>query len=276
MTNKVAQSSVQKVDTRNYWTNTIFRLASQYDIIPEWWSPSRDAWFRKYWYQENFLASAIYAISNRNAAFGWQLTGKQSDVEYGQQLLQFADFSGGWQNFIIKLSQDLLVQDNGGFVEIIREARVKLNGQVLKATKEYNEQAIPEWYTYHNHKRIKLDAKQVYNTPMDRVIGIAHLDAGNCVRTGDADTPVIYTDREGKKHALKFWQVIPFNEMPSPIQKMNGVGTCALSRVFRASHIMQSMSLYNDEKLSGRFNRAVFLTNVDADIINDTELSVNQ
>lgn len=268
MENKVIESSVQ-TRNRSYWNSTIFRMAAQYDITPSWWTPSRDAFFRGYWYQENFLASAIYAIANRNAAFGWQLTGLDDDVKNAQQLLQFAEFGEGWQQLIIKTSTDLLTQDNGSFIEVIRPARVRIDGKSLPAVKEYYESDNAEWFAFDGGHRVSAKGYDVYDSPLDLPIGIAHLDAGQCQRTGDPETPVLYTDRNGKKHALKWWQVLMFNEMPSPIEKMNGVGLCAVSRLFRASHIMQSISLYNDEKISGRFNRAVFLTNVDPDTIND-------
>lgn len=269
MTDNIAESSVQ---TRkdNYWKSTIMRLAAQYDIIPEWWSPARDAFFRGYWYQENFLASAIYAIANRNAAFGWELTGIEQDVDRSQQLLQFAEFGEGWQSLIIKTTIDLLTQDNGSFVEVIRPAKVKFENVTLPAYKILSETGKPEWFIdYNGKKEVLADTANIYDSPLDLPIGLAHLDAARCRRTGDSDIPVIYTDLNGKMHALKWWQVLMFNDMPSPIESMNGVGYCALSRLFRASHIMQSISIFNDEKVSGRFNRAVFLTNIDPDTIND-------
>jgi len=99
--NEVVESSVQK-QGKAQWQNIVYRLAQNYDAIPDWWSPKRDSYFRKYWYQEPFLASAIYAISNRNAAFGWELTGIEEDIEYAQNMLQFAEFGAGWQQFITK------------------------------------------------------------------------------------------------------------------------------------------------------------------------------
>lgn len=271
MANEVVESSVQIKNKAKYWNNTIFRLGAQYDIIPKWWSPSRDAWFRGYWYQENFLASAVYAIANRNAAFGWELTGLASDIEYAQNLLQFADFGSGWQNLMIKSTIDELTQDNGFFWEVIRPAKVKFDGKTLPAIKEYYESDVAEWFAWDGKHRIALKNTNytIYDSPLDLAIGISHLDAGQCRRTGDAENPVVYTDRHGKQHLLKYWQAQTFNEMPSPIEKMNNVGHSALTRVFRASHIMQSIALYNDEKISGRFNRAVFLTNIDPEVIND-------
>ena len=266
--NELSKSSVQ--DRGNYWKSTILRLASTYDIIPEWWSPRRDSFFRGYWYQENFLASAIYAIANRNAAFGWELTGLEDDVKYAQQLFQFAEFGAGWQQLIIKLTIDMLTQDNGGFIEVIRPAKILIDGKKYDAVKKLYENDVPEWHAFDNGSEFRVKGEyKIYDSPLDLPIGISHLDAGRCQRTGDQDVPVIYTDIHGKQHALKWWQVLAFNDMPSPIEDMNGVGYCALSRLFRSSHIMQSISLYNDEKVSGRFNRAVFLTNVDPETITD-------
>jgi hypothetical protein len=278
MADNVVESSVQQKNKADYWQQLVLRFAQNYDAIPDWWSPERDRYFRKYWTQEPFLASTIYAIANRNAAYGWELTGIDEDVNRGQQMLQFADFGEGWQSFITKFSIDYLTQDNGAFVEVIRPARVKVDGKYYHAFKNRYENDVPQWYYVDDGKTIALRDKayKVRDIPMDLPVGIAHLDSGRCQRTGDPDTPVIYTDRNNKRHFLKWWQVLCFNEMPSPIEEMNGVGYSALTRVFRASHIMQSISIYNDEKIGGRFNREIYLTNVDADLINDALLQQNE
>ncbi len=273
--NDVIDSSVQKrgKDAQS----AVFMMAYNYDLMPSWWAPDRDSYFRSYWTQENFLSSSVYAIANRNAAFGWELTGVNSDSIAAQQLLQFAEFGQGWQQFIEKLSIDLLTQDNGAFIEVIRPAKVKINGKTLPAVKQLYENNVPAWFAFDGSHRYKLkDASAIYDSPLDLPIGIAHLDAGQCQRTGDPEFPIIYTDRDGKRHRLTWWQVLPFNDMPSPIEKMNGVGYSALTRCFRASHIMQSISIYNDEKIGGRFNKAIFLTNIDPDSINDAIIQSKQ
>ena len=278
MEDNVAASSVQKQSEEYNLESTIFRMAREYDAIPSWWSSRRDSFFREYWYQENFLAATVYAISNRNSAFSWELTGNKDDIEQSQQLLQFAEFGEGWQSYTTKITIDLLTQDNGAFAEVIRPAKVKVDGKTLPAFKEYNESNVASWYAWDNKHRISLAGKNytLYDTPLDLPIGLAHLDAGQCVRTGDSTTPVLYTDRDGKQHALKWWQVLMFNEMPSPIKKMNGVGYSALTRLFRSSHIMQSLSIFDDEKLSGRFTREIHLTNIDARKINDAIQMANE
>jgi hypothetical protein len=91
------------------------------------------------------------------------------------------------------------------------------------------------------------------------VLGIAHLDAGQCVRTGNAGTPVLYEDRKSKLHKLKWYQVIPMSDYPSSIERLNGVGVCAVSRALRLAQIMKSIAVFKDEKIGGRHFKAIHL-----------------
>ena len=67
-----------------------------------------------------------------------------------------------------------------------------------------------------------------------------------------SDIPVIYYDRDEVEHKLKWYQVLEFTDMPSPIEKMNGVQVCFLSRILRAAKIISSYGIYEGEKLAGR------------------------
>jgi len=91
------------------------------------------------------------------------------------------------------------------------------------------------------------------------VIGIAHLDSNQCQRTGNAEIPVLYEDANSKIHKLKWYQVIPLSDFPSSIQRMNGVGVCAVSRALRLAQIMRSILLYKDEKIGGRRSKSIHL-----------------
>lgn len=110
-------------------------------------------------------------------------------------------------------------QDNGAFIEVIREPGA--------------------------------DANSKFTGARAPVVGIAHLDSGQCTRTGNAEFPVIYTDRNGERHKLAWYEVIPFSEFPSAIEKMNGVGYCAVTRALRLAQIMRSVLLFKDEEVSG-------------------------
>ena len=270
MENKLLDSSVQKHPSASY-NSVVLKWANFDNLLPRWWSSSRDAFLRDYWPQEDYIAATIYSVTTRNAQFEWSLSGLNEDVKVAQQMLQSANFGSGWNDFITKTSVDLLTTDNGAFWEVIRPAKIKLDGKVLPVQKMMYENDIPQWYAFDGAKTIALrdtDYK-MFDSPLDLPIGIAHLDSGQCQRTGNPDIPVIYTDRYGKVHKLKWWQVVSFADMPSPIEKMNGVGICAVSRTFRTSHVLQSIEIYKDEKISGRHNRAIHITNADPDLLND-------
>jgi hypothetical protein len=204
----------------------VFNIANQADEFIPWGYDlkARDAQLRTFWVTEPILASAIYMMSARMAAMQVEIVGSDSKaprprntIRAASKLLSSADRGKGWQHFISKLMIDVFTQDNGGFIEAIRRD----------------------------------------NSPDSPVLGIAHLDAHRCDRTGDPETPVIYRDRKGREHKLAWWQVYTVEDMPSPVEEMYGAQYCALTRALRAAQIIRDITLYKKEKISGQFARAV-------------------
>ena len=221
---RVQRQSVQEAPTFEETpraSTIILQLASIADDIEPWGRHvhQRDIQLRQFWPTESTLASAIYTIVSRNVSFNWELTGPPRTVKSIQQMFHRANFGKGWLDFISKLSVDLFTQDNGAFIEIIR------------ATNSKN--AVP--------------------------ISFAHLDSGRCRRTGVRDWPVIYTDRLGAEHKLAPWQVVAMSEFPSPMETMNGVQLCAVSRVLRVAQLLRDIAVYKREKVSGRNPQAIHL-----------------
>ena len=139
---------------------------------------------------------------------------------------------------MLKHSQDGFTQDNGTFVEMIREPTA--------------------------------DAGSPFKNERAPVLGIAHLDSNQCTRTGDPKYPVLYTDRDGDVHKMAWWQVIPFSDYPSAIERMNGVGYCAVTRALRVAQIMRSILIFKDEKISGRqYKQIHFVSGVSRQEIKD-------
>lgn len=214
---QVIDSSVQVVGDV---TAPIFlRFAEVGARITPWWSLQRDKELREFWRTEPVLASAIYTVASRQAAFSWALDGPSRACNRVQDILLNADLGAGWVSFIEKGSQELATQDNGWFLEVIRPK----NGG-----------------------------------PETAPIGIAHLDSGACIRTGDPEEPVLYIDRKGGRHLLKWYQVVILEELPSPIQTMNGVGFCAVSRVLKAAMILKDIATFKEEKVSSRPQRGIW------------------
>lgn len=204
-------------------------IASAADAVLPWGRnvAKRDQQLAEFWPTEPYLAGGLPSVSFRNATLDWEIKGGTEKVNQAvTDMLSSAIGRGGsfgWVEFIKLFCEDLYSRDNGAFVEIIRDPGLSERFQ--------NE-----------------------NAPC---IGIAHLDSNQCVRTGNPQTPVLYTDRDGVQHKMQWYQVIPFSDFPSSIEKMNGVGYCAVTRVLRLAQILRSIMIYKDEKVSGRYHKAI-------------------
>jgi hypothetical protein len=184
----------------------------------------RDQELRSFWHTESWLASVVYSVSIRNASFAWEIEGSdptkkrpKNTIETVKKIIKNSNMGKGWKHFITQTCIDLFTADNGAFWEIIR------NG----------------------------------SSPNSPVVNLVHLDSGRCQRTGDPKYPVIYTDRKGNERVLRWYQVKTIEEMPSPIEEVFGIGHCAVSRALLAAEIIQSISVYKHEKVSGTFSKAV-------------------
>lgn len=202
-------------------SNLVLWMASIADTITKWGTNVhlRDEQLRDFWPSESHLAGAVYSSSASNATFDWELEGPAKTVNAVRDILQQAELGEGWLSFITKLSIALYTNDNGAFIEIIRSR----------------------------------------NAPDAPIEGIATLDPLLCTRTGDVEHPVIYTDRNGKRHKMPWYSVIRLNEFPSTISSMYGVGYCAVTRVMKAAQLLRDISLYRGEKVGGRFAEAIHI-----------------
>lgn len=189
-------------------------LAGRGDDVAAWWTPQRDKDLDMFWKSEALLAGAVYSIAAKVASLPWSLKGPERQVRRYQQMFVESEMGNGWVTLIYKFVEDLLTQDNGGFIEILR------------------------------------GPDEDENTP---AAGLAHLDAARCIRTSDPVYPVVYNSyRTGKQHKLAWWQVISLSDMPSPREEMKGVGFCAVSRVLRAAQTLRDIATYKHQKLSGK------------------------
>lgn len=255
----------------------IFQIASHADEAPPWWSPNRDIYLDRFWPTEPYLAGCIFSVASRNASYRYELTGPKRKVRWAQQLFAQADFGRGWHDLMMKLTQDYLVAGNGGWIEVIRPARARTKAGVhYYAIRDVHPETGEEcWFPYDEHSgRINYHLKQgsdfeVEDSPLDLPVGLAHKDTLRMMRTNDPAYPAIYRDQFGHDHLLKLYQVMSFEEMPSPREEMNNVQHSATDRALILSQTLRDMLIYKHEKVSGRFTRAIHLTNMDADLIED-------
>lgn len=179
----------------------------------------RDQQLRAFIPQEPTFSSALGMVAARNATFSWKLEGPETQVRRYSKVLQTANFGRGWAHLMAQISIDLATQDSGAFVEIIR------TGESERAP----------------------------------VIGLNALDAARCYPTGVDEVPVIYLDRLGRYHWLKWFQVLHLTEMPATYEGLPGLQYCTLTRAMRACRIMRDIGIYLSEKVGGRNARAVTL-----------------
>jgi len=239
------QRSVQefpKADNTGGFTWT-WNIASAADQIVPWGRAvaMRDRQLRDFWPTESYLAGAVANVSFRNSVFDWEIRGVGSKVQQAVTDILLSAIAGdsfGWVPFIQKFSQDLYTQDNGAFIELVRD-----EGQ---------------------------DANSRFKGALAPVLGIAHLDSNQCVRTGNPEYPIVYTNRAGEKHKLQWFEVIPFSDYPSAIEKMNGVGYSACTRILRMAQVARSILIFKDEKISGRqYKQIHFVSGVSKQDIKD-------
>lgn len=232
------QASVIEFPKAQDWelpgTNFVLGMADVADEITRWGTDTnrRDKQLREFWPSESILAGAIYFACARNSAFEWKLDGPPKTVDAVEYILNNAITSGA-----------------PGWMSFINAVSQDL-------------------YTTDNGAFIEVIRKE----PTSPVLGIAHLDSYECTRTGDPLFPVIYRDRDGRYHKMPWYNIISLSDMPSPIQKMNGVGHCAVSRVLRYAQIMRDIAQYKHEKVSGQFYRAIhFVGGVSRQEIDDVQ-----
>lgn len=250
----VAQSVVDLPDANERMrplAPIVFNIAQQADdFIPWGYNLSgRDFQLRGFWPTEPALASAVSTMATRMAALEWYVDGAVLDkprpkrtIATVTNILKNAERGRGWAIFMTKLMIDLYSQDNGSFFEKIRLAK----------------------------------------DPRAPVVGIAHLDASSCERTGDPEIPVLYTDRKGRQIKMPWWAVEDVTDMPSPVEGMYGAQYCAVTRALRNAQVIRDIMLYKKEKVSGQHTRALHLVkgftraNIEQALALSREVSLNQ
>lgn len=212
-------------ENRSPFASVMLMALSAADTFLPWGTNimSRDMQLRQFLAQEPTLSSALYSVCVRNASFEWEIVPADPEdnpkrtIKAVTDMLNNSDWGRGWQSLLIKTYVDIYSQDNGGFWELVR-------------------------------------AK---DDPESPVIMLGHLDSAKCVRTGDPEVPVIYTDRHGKDHNLKWYNVVSIEELPMPMETLFSAQMCAVSRALKMIQIVRDILVYKHEKVSGRNPRAM-------------------
>ncbi|NJL53941.1 DUF1073 domain-containing protein, partial [bacterium] len=184
--------------------------------FPAWGNPRRDYYLRQTFYDwhNSLVVGALANLIRRVKQTPWEISGGRNLTHRYQEVLQNAQFGGGWDAFLSRLLQDLLTTDNGAFVELIGPGEP--------------------------------------DTPLtQQVTGTAVLDSLRSYATGNWEYPVYYqSHRTGRLHKLHWSRVVRLADTPSPDPLYRGLGLCALSRALSVSRAEVLMSKYMLESLS--------------------------
>lgn len=210
---------------------TVPAIASAGQIIPPWWSTSRDKSLRNFWKRSDHLSGALYSMTSKMTAIPHKVVARDTSIkahveeaEIMTNVIQAAvEYGNGWVDFYSKFTEDLLCQDNGAFAEIIGPG--PKNGPIV-----------------------------------GRPVSVAHLDSSRCQRTGNSVYPVIYVDTDNKRYKLHYTRVMYTSQMTSPSAEMFGVGFCATSRCIAVAQTLIDILTYKMEKLGSRPHRELIIT----------------
>jgi hypothetical protein len=226
--NELSTNTVQSRARGNQGAQLMFYMAQAGGLLSPWWSTQRDSELRKTWQECDYFSGAMYSISGKLGSVPFRVEPRDPSIrahwrqseKFEISLAEMSEFGDGWLTLWNKALNDLWTQDNGMFIEIIGPGN---------------------------------KSKPIIGA----ALGLAHLDASRCKRTGIAEYPVLYEDIDGKKYRLHHTRVAHFSQLTSPNADMNGVGFCWLSRCLNVAQGMSDILRYKLEKLGSRPTRAI-------------------
>jgi hypothetical protein len=200
-------------------------LVSAGDMLPPWWSRARDAALRAFYPGYDHVSGIVSAAQTKLSSIPPRIVARDSSIsahvtaaeEMQERLYLVSGLGTGFLHEYKKFILDYLTQDNGGFLGIIGE--------------NYEPENIPL---------------------QGPAVGVRHLDAGRCRRTGDPEYPVV---QEVASRGLIKWhwsRVIYISQMASARVDMNGVGLCPLSRSVNVAQNLADSLNYKLEKMGSR------------------------
>lgn len=171
----------------------------------------RDRWLRYSPNLEVMWGNAVGIALTKMASVEWVVESTTALRARRARELLLHAGGDGWVRFISKIVKDFLTTSNGAFIEVERQ------GPGMGS----------------------------------RIVALHHLDSLRCRRTGNIEEPVVYTDNAGDEHALKYWQVIAFSDMPSTSATAFDSGMCAAERAWKRIVSLHQMERYVWESVSG-------------------------
>ena len=200
---------------------SMFYLAGSGDGIQPWGlAPTyRDRQLRAFFPTETFTMGAIGTCVATNMGLDWIIEGDPKTSQAAADVLHNAQFGEGFEAWTGKMGMDFYTQDKSAITEFVRD----------------------------------------YDNPAAPIVGFNHLDAARCWHTGNQLIPILYQDRNGRWHGLKWYQTATLREIPAPHELYYGLQYCALTRILQVCQLLRNIFTLHLEQTSGRHTRKVFI-----------------
>lgn len=224
--------------------------------IPEEPSARRTAAIIDFVSQEPFLSGAMYAHCSRLANARYRLIGSRDSVNRATAFLGALEFGRGWKYFLMSLFWSVLVSDQGGWFEKVRDTFVSVGGKRMPVWRTVDGDGKPVWVT---EAGTVVDPSDVMVDTESEIRTLAVIDPTRITVTGDPEYPIAFEDYDGSVRLLHASSVGAVVDAPVPGKPY---GTCAVSRILEAVRLMVAVLGWHLERVSGNMARTVVLSNV--------------
>ena len=206
-------------------------LADTGNLAPYWWSWAREQYLARNWQQCPLYAGAVFNIGAKLSTIPPIIEPRDPSLkserdraeQFAISLVEGSEFGVGWLEFAMKWFQARWNSDNGACAEIL--GRGRKDGPIIGAP-----------------------------------VGLANMDSMQCSRTGHPEWPIVYKQElSGKKFKLHHSRVIFGAQLPSTIDRMNGVGLCWFSRCMGVTQSIVDDLTFKQEKMGGRLKRSILV-----------------
>lgn len=217
------QPRFKEVNPRNFFTSLFRFVNTDIQEEPAYGNRERDAWLRRIWKLEPYLAGVINSVTAIDKNRGWTVTGGRNQVRRFVKMFHerffFAPDLKGWRLSFGGCSEAFWSSDLGVPVELAR----------------LGSRDGPLWELY-------------------------FVDPARCYLTGNPEYPLRYS-ASGRGnyqdwHKNDYFRVV---SMPDTDESLHGLGFCATSRAIELAKIMVGIYQYDNEMLLNRAPRGLLL-----------------
>lgn len=190
--------------------------------VPNYQTDTRelDKWLTEFWHLEPHLAGVLNSVISIDANRGWTLTGGRNQVLRWTQILHNWMAAPGVAGWRPGCSSASLSYYTSNLGGVVELGRDGKDGPVRK---------------------------------------LYHVDPTVCKMTGDTTTPLSYYPGSGKQQKWSESDYMRVVSMPSILEKMRGVGYCALMRCLTLAQIMVAVYQHDKEALGAQAPRGLLL-----------------